>query len=327
MIPDFKTYINETYWSNMNKRAQGTIVRKEDNTNIINKYDGDEMVEYISDNYEFTQSGYMVDYFEEDLIVPVIYKKRQHTFYSSEETYDLKFEKMRYISINSEEIGEELQDEFKVYIGGEESTIEPKDSNDKMDNVFFIKVLDYIIKRAPSMKGHCVNLIKKKNLNETYWSNMNRRSQGTLTRKEDDINNLDIDGLCKYIKDKYEFITNEPWPVYVAKEAKTDIPYLFVLLFHDSGRTISNIPAYIYFNPVDIQFVPANMPGRNVIEYFRDDKLLDALKSSFDLVEDDKDGRYYHINPLNGEKANNKFILKVLDTFAENSRDPIIKKK
>ena len=112
MIPDFKTYINETYWSNLNKRAQGTIVRKEDNTNIINKYDGDEMVEYILDNYEFTQSGYMVDYFEEDLIVPVIYKKRHHTFYSSEETYDLKFEKMRYVSINSDEIGEELQDEF-----------------------------------------------------------------------------------------------------------------------------------------------------------------------------------------------------------------------
>ena len=30
MIPNFKTYINETYWSGMNKRSQGTSVRKED---------------------------------------------------------------------------------------------------------------------------------------------------------------------------------------------------------------------------------------------------------------------------------------------------------
>ena len=73
--------------------------------------------------------------------------------------------------------------------------------------------------------------------------------------------------------------------------------------------------------------MPANMPGRDVIKYFHDDKLLDALKSSFDLVEDDKDERYYHIKPLNGEKANNKFILKVLNTFAENAKYPIIKKK
>jgi hypothetical protein len=177
------------------------------------------------------------------------------------------------------------------------------------------------------MKGHCVNLIKKKNLNETYWSNMNRRSQGTLIRKEDDINNLDIDGLCKYIKDNYEFLTNEEWPIYVFQDSHTSERTMFVLVFFYSGRTFPNVPVYITLNPVDVQFVPANMPGRNVIEYFFDDKLLDALKSSFDLVEDDKDGRYYHINPLNGEKANNKFILKVLDTFAENSRDPIIKKK
>ena len=69
------------------------------------------------------------------------------------------------------------------------------------------------------------------------------------------------------------------------------------------------------------------MPGRNVIKYFRDYKLLDALKSSFDLVEDDDDGRDYHINPKDGESADNKFILKVLDTFAENAKAPIIKKK
>ena len=36
MIPNFNTYLNETYWSNMNRRAQGTLNRKEDTviTNI-----------------------------------------------------------------------------------------------------------------------------------------------------------------------------------------------------------------------------------------------------------------------------------------------------
>lgn len=164
-------------------------------------------------------------------------------------------------------------------------------------------------------------------LEESIWSNINKRSEGSVSRKEEDINNLDIDGLCEYIKDKYEFITNESWPVYVGTKMNTDITFLHVLVYYDNERTFPNIPVYIYFDPVDIRFSPANMPGKDVIKFLRDKNLENALESSFDLVEDDKDGRYYHINPLNGGKANNKFILKVLDTFAENSRRPIIKKK
>ena len=139
---------------------------------------------------------------------------------------------------------------------------------------------------------------------------------------------IELQQLEDYIMDNYEFHTHESWPIYVFKKMyNPSETTLCVLVFFDSERTLPNVPVYITFNPVDITFSPANMPGRNVIKYFHDDKLLDALKSSFDLVEDDKDGRNYHINPKDGESADNKFILKVLDTFAENSRRPIIKKK
>ena len=55
-------------------------------------------------------------------------------------------------------------------------------------------------------------------LNESIWSNINKRSEGSVSRKEDDVNNLDIDGLCEYIKGNYEtgrhfievFTTNDP---------------------------------------------------------------------------------------------------------------------
>ena len=164
-------------------------------------------------------------------------------------------------------------------------------------------------------------------LRESIWSDMQDRGSGEIEKKEDDINNLDPDGLCDYIKDNYQFLTHEQWPIYVFQKMRTSETTMHVLVFFESGRTLPNVPVYITFNPVDIQFMPANMPGRNVIKYFHDDKLLDALNSSFDLVEDEEDGRNYHINPKDGESADNKFILKVLDTFAENAYKPIIKKK
>ena len=34
MIPDFKTFINETIWGDINRRSQGNQVKKEDKTNI-----------------------------------------------------------------------------------------------------------------------------------------------------------------------------------------------------------------------------------------------------------------------------------------------------
>ena len=35
MIPNFNTYVNETYWSRMNRRSQGTLDRKEDKNPLL----------------------------------------------------------------------------------------------------------------------------------------------------------------------------------------------------------------------------------------------------------------------------------------------------
>ena len=90
-------------------------------------------------------------------------------------------------------------------------------------------------------------------LKESVWGNISKRAEGSVSRKEDDINNLDIDELCNYIKDKYEFITNDTWPIYVGRTTWNEgRPYLYVLLFYGDERKLPNIPAHIYFNPIDI---------------------------------------------------------------------------
>ena len=49
MIPDFKTYLKESVWADIHKRSNGEQVRKEDD---INKFNRDEMLEYIYSIYD-----------------------------------------------------------------------------------------------------------------------------------------------------------------------------------------------------------------------------------------------------------------------------------
>ena len=53
MIPDFKTYIKESTWGDMMRRAEGEVSRKED---------------FLKDTYEYLCSKYQVVYADEDEI-------------------------------------------------------------------------------------------------------------------------------------------------------------------------------------------------------------------------------------------------------------------
>lgn len=49
MIPDFKTYINESIWSDIQKRSAGDTVRKEDD---VNNLDIEEFFAYLTEHYK-----------------------------------------------------------------------------------------------------------------------------------------------------------------------------------------------------------------------------------------------------------------------------------
>lgn len=49
MIPDFKTFISESIWSDMQDRSTGDIIRKEDDINLL---DIDGFIEYLKNTYK-----------------------------------------------------------------------------------------------------------------------------------------------------------------------------------------------------------------------------------------------------------------------------------
>ena len=325
MIPDFKTYLEESIWSNINKRSEGNLERNEDNIDNLTMR---EFCDYLNSNYTYVgpdsimKIGYMNS--NQSILFAV------NMYHNIPEFISLYCDKNEYYIMPDTTLFQNHQDLFsklnkkykitKISNRFKQSLFKIEPNNGVGNYKFFIQVIDDILTFFDKP-------LFKKNVNESIWSNINKRSEGDVSRKEDDINSFNIAELCEYIKDNYEFSTYDNCPVFIFTNVNNSEVTLSVMVLYDNQRTFPNVSIYITLDPIDIRFSPANMPGRDVIKYFRDKKLSNVLQSSFDLVEDDKDGRNYHINPLNGEKANNKFILRVLDTFAENANTPIIKKK
>ena len=329
-----KKKLSESVWSDMQDRGTGELQKKEDDVNLMSHK---RFVEYLKNNYveiEHRLSGWEIATYGSNQLATPIFGYPTGNGIRNQCAFlflDCK-EKVAYtnkcIIKYAPELLKKLNEKYDLWDDDPDYEdyiiINPTDTSKNPDHKYFLDLLNFILDNLDESTMH---VITKKSMNESIWSDMQDRGSGKIEKKEDDINYLDPEGLCDYIKDNYQFLTPEQWPIYVFQKMRTSETTMHVLVYFESGRTLPNVPVYITFNPVDIIFSPANMPGRNVIKYFRDYKLLDALKSSFDLVEDDDDGRDYHINPKDGESADNKFILKVLDTFAENAKVPIIKKK
>ena len=54
MIPDFKTYIEESVWGDIRKKSLGQEVRVEDQVNLMG---GDRLINYLNEYYEIAKVG------------------------------------------------------------------------------------------------------------------------------------------------------------------------------------------------------------------------------------------------------------------------------
>jgi hypothetical protein len=59
MIPDFKTYIKESLWTDIQSRSAGDTVRKEDSIELLDMVG---LYEYILSHYELTDNRFEMTY-------------------------------------------------------------------------------------------------------------------------------------------------------------------------------------------------------------------------------------------------------------------------
>lgn len=155
MIPDFKTYIKESIWSDIQDRSSGETVRKEDD---INNLDMQGLLEYINKKYEFKDRKVIT--LSSSIGIPLFSYKSNITYltisftFSKDRIYDV-YSRFMYDSPLKDSISLILKQKYSIKITKENSIskydrrpfafISTKPKKGDIDNRFVIDVIDTYI--------------------------------------------------------------------------------------------------------------------------------------------------------------------------------------
>ena len=199
--------INESHWSEMNRRSQGITFRKEDDIDFM---DAKRLYQYVISKYK-TLPGYTAYKITEiNGIIdcnPIIFSEKNFNTY-----------KLRYMGIDDlhpkiliemkigrcKNVLNVLKENFKVEeyhimpsFEPDWYRLKPLDGDKQTTNRFYLKVLDTFIDIiGPKIRPYKVAIQRKKKIKklskieESHWSEMNKRSQGIKQRMEDGTSNL-----------------------------------------------------------------------------------------------------------------------------------------
>ena len=300
--------ITESIWSDMQDRSAGDVVRKEDDINLMS---GEDFCDYLNANY-ICESNQKIEYNEISKRITIsILNKVMYFDYSIIYNY-----KNNTISMNDEvesfcpELCKKIKENFKVdkeYVSSTYTKFIISPSNgSECTNRFFVDVLDFIIENGDKN----ILLLKKKHINESIWSDMQDRSAGEITRKEDDINCLDMLGLLDYIQKKYEFnkeimtlSSSIGIPLF---SYKSNIIYLIISFTYSQDRIYDVYSRVIY----DSQL-------KNSISSILKQKYLTKISKENTMSK--YFGRYVALISTKPKKGDidNRFVIDVIDTYID----------
>ena len=204
MIPDFKTYLNESVWGDLRKKSLGQENRIE---NDIDRMDMPTFKEYLKERYIFLEtSRECVELSRAEELYVYFFKQTgfnrtkyflfwlypEHGMITFSHSLPSECPEIYNALKNKFDVKNKIHDGFNLYV---------MESDKNTIKSFLIKVLDYLIDSG------CENLLlKKRDINESVWGDLRKKSLGQEERIEDiiKIDDLDGPGLCKYINDRYE---------------------------------------------------------------------------------------------------------------------------
>ena len=149
-----------------------------------------------------------------------------------------------------------------------------------------------------------------KKLSESIWSDIQDRSSGEIERKEDDVNNLDIEGLGEYILDHY--IIDDGNIFYKDTHGTCIGLSIFYLKLENDDLLLE-----YFYNDNYEEMVVTTYPGIKI--YFPD--MFDKIKKEYRVYDTETpEGMLalYGISPKDGREVDNKFFLEILDFIIDN---------
>ena len=170
MIPDFKTYIKESLWTDIQHRSAGDTIRREDD---INNLDIEGLGEYILDHYNIDDGNiFYKDAHGTCIGLSIFYLKLENDELLLEYVYNDNDKEMivttdRGIEKYFPDMFYKMKKEYRIY-DTETSNgmislygISPKDER-KVDNKFFLEILDFIIDNFERIHPKIRKIIDKK---------------------------------------------------------------------------------------------------------------------------------------------------------------------
>ena len=282
--------ITESVWTDIQKRSSGDDIRKEDDINLLDK---DGLYEYILSHYELTDNRYELTYGTANMCIPISIKGEEILLtYEFDEVhcyFKLNEYPKLYSLLQKKFNVEEMSDNDEKLSIGEHYIISPKD---ECTNQFYIDVIDCIIENRNT-------IVRKKELNESIWTDIQKRSSGDDIRKEDDINLLDETGLAKYMEKIYMSPNDD---LHIIAD-KLNFGTIMISLFEINGKYYNIIYQKISTSNPEITFPVC--PDSDIEDLLRELYKVTRLKQYNDKI--------YKIEPNDGNKITNKFFIEVLD--------------
>ena len=175
--------LSESIWSNINKRSEGNIERKEDDVDLM---DGENFAIYLNKRYSF-KNGHKIEYDKKlrTLTIPGLYTEDEFFYDNVGVDYENDSMTLRYMWINDPALTVQVRSALKkrYNLSSKESSyifISPLNGGE-LTNKFVVNVLDYMA----DLDINDINI--KRTVNESIWSNINKRSEGRIERKEDQL--------------------------------------------------------------------------------------------------------------------------------------------
>ena len=304
--------LSESLWSEIQDRSAGITQRKEDDVNLMS---GKDFCDYLNDNY-IGKDGHKIIYDEiSNRISMSILKKHTGLYFSITYNYNSNT-----ITMNDDveslcpELCKMIKENFKVdkkYVSNPTFTqliISPSDGSE-CTNRFFVDVINFIIDNADENEL----LLKKKPINESIWSDMQDRSTGEVVRKEDDINDLDRDGLYDYIFDLYKQIHLHPLPL----KSQTSLTYTyFSIPIFKSGFKAYRLSCTFDNNKISKIIL---MAADADVKDFKQ-----SLIDNFDVTIRDNGPLLITAKDVT---VSNRVCMDLINTIVENAPEPYLKKR
>ena len=316
MIPDFRTFIGESIWSDIHKRSNGIQNRKEDD---INNLDLENFCEYLNKTYKCTSPTCIVfhkDHAVDDFIAISLYTSESG--YDSFLFYDGLIVTTQLFVVEDLGILSEVKSKYTVKIFKNDFdydciSIYPKDKSTPVTNKFLIEVLDYLLDKIDVPFEQ--NIEKITDVKESIWADIHKRSNGVQVRKEDDVNFLDMHDFLEYINKKYEFKDKEiislstliGIPLY---SHSFNITYLFISYYNSPYNSRDRI------NDVYSRLLYDSPLKNDITSMLKQKYSVKTLKEHSTSKFDSRVFARISTKPKNGN-INNEFVIDVIDTYID----------